>query len=1385
MDARKKRKRAFGAAILLLLAVLAVGTAVFAKEGKSHSSYSMMIQKKLADSSPEAARDKEYTFQIEGITQTGGEYKKVEKTVTITGEGEAYVEFDGPTEITVVELSDDIPIEVGNEKWNMTTTQCESQMQVPGQATKISISKDGGKIRVKRPEDAQTVTYFQVTGRDFANGDEIYDSGLCKIEPGGEKLLEGLKRGEYIVKELKAPEGFAVTVGPRIANVEAGKIGSVHINGDYGAITITAPGTLGSNDAYYYTIKRDGNVYERAIRVKAGEAYKLEHLPRGMYTVTEYRDNNTGYQVLVPQTIEIPVEKNIKRVESGTGKNVDVYRLFYTIPKSVTYAKLRINFPYDKDGPDRGTPCVACIKGCYVQAPTTIKGFIFNGKVGYPKNWSNYSLLPGKVYLKIRSSDAPIRWVKITLTECTETINDFLCESEQPCTKTIDSRGWMEISKEVDNSEGAENVTYYYTLKDEDKNIVTVTDYTITDEAGNSVATGSITDKADTTVMLKAGQRVRLNGLKEGSYEITESLHQNSPAAFEMMVEEEEKNTTGANAGFNLEVLGERTLTIKKPKGEDGGRTYDFNIFKADENGNYEWDGGKKINPVETITLHAGESDGTFVLQPGKYLVEASDDGDAGFSITFSDSSTVQVFQGSVPTVTITNAFTRNRGAYRVIHEYYLRDSDDHYTYEGSSALSTMYGELDGVVHDSGEVTKYRVFNGHTYNYMEDMDAYGIVEKQAALAAAGGRTSTSSNAASSGGQGQNTGNRPENATSSNATPSNVRLKNNGNKQRNASSGGAMLLGREFGRQAYSYSSHGENATSSNAVDRSPIPSGASGFDGSAAVKKEVLSDGAGTDEASTKGASSARAAREPDENGILTEGYGDDASHHYKYQPDDGMASVVNTEDGSQIIILRYYRNDTPEIITGSYKVIHVYYLRDKHGSHWEGSSVMESVDVGQLTDIEKFKKHEAKDVGKETNPTNFSVDGTYYTYTYDTAVYGKVTQSENTDPYPGEGNAGEGWHYEPDSKMRGAYATPEGDQIIILRYYRELEDSVVTNGFYNVVHEYYFRNKEHLSEDFDDKPGTNAIPETEGDLETEGIPEGDKMAPAAFRTVSEPLEGQADAAFGGTLVNTDEYVYTFEGRTDIEHISAPLDGRYTKADVEEKLVYTPDGSQEAENYTYYNVGYGRKADTGYECISNKQWAAATEQGEEIIILRYYRQGEDEPEEPDVPDKPKPEEPNDPKPEEPNDPKPEEPSTDPSQPKPSLPSGGGGGGGSTPTPTTAPSPDAVPTPAPIVEEVTEPANDPDSLPDPNAPNSPERITIWEGGVPKTYVKVWDSQNNEWVYLPESQVPLIGRMMPKTGDHSKTGLWALLFLGASGSICLLKIISMRKKKQEIE
>lgn len=476
----------------------------------------------------------------------------------------------------------------------------------------------------------------------------------------------------------------------------------------------------------------------------------------------------------------------------------------------------------------------------------------------------------------------------------------------------------------------------------------------------------------------------------------------------------------------------------------------------------------------------------------------------------------------------------------------------------------------------------------------------------------------------------------------------------------------------------------------------------------------------------------------------------------FAYKPLDNINGVEATENGTQIIIIRYVQEETPVVKTGGYKVVHEYYYRTSTGDKLEGTRKIETVPV---YDLSGDRTYTANDHGKLPEFQPKDAIGTYL-YTYDeNPAYGRMTGGSS---------------YRADDAMAGVNATEAGEQIIILRYYRE-----GAPGWYNVVHEYYYQEPVKAGEDSG---------ETERDPEDVAGSDPDAGGEQGLSLTTQDDSGsgeedQEDGEFCGTLSSDSQYTYTYEGRTSVvEKIPAKAGESFTDGNVQKQFGF------DNNNYQYNSAVYGRLGGSDgipYAYVEGKADAVATEAGDEIIILRYIRGDNPEPDpgpgpgpgpEPDPPGgggddpTPPPKDPDDPKP--PEDPKdPEEPPVDPEEPS-----------------VTPEEPPVDPEEPPVTPEEppVEPENPgyPTELPDPNDPNSPDEITIWEDGVPKTYYKIWDPENEEYVYLLEEDIPLSWLdPTPKTGDSGMTAFWAALAVSSlCGLLCLSRpFVQLHRRK----
>ena len=142
------------------------------------------------------------------------------------------------------------------------------------------------------------------------------------------------------------------------------------------------------------------------------------------------------------------------------------------------------------------------------------------------------------------------------------------------------------------------------------------------------------------------------------------------------------------------------------------------------------------------------------------------------------------------------------------------------------------------------------------------------------------------------------------------------------------------------------------------------------------------------------------------------------------------------------------------------------------------------------------------------------------------------------------------------------------------------------------MVHEYYVREK---GEELVDALSSFESSSTRQSLKDD----------AEIGEAEEDTSGALNDTFTGTLNPRDGFVYTLEGITEIESVTALLGSTHTAERDNWKLSF------QGRTYTYIDAGYGAKyGDESYDCNPNQQWAASTERGDEIIIFRYYREAD-------------------------------------------------------------------------------------------------------------------------------------------------------------------------------
>lgn len=1538
MNVKHHRKRIFGASILLLLTALAIFTVASAADGGFDVSgnYSLVIMKKFDANTPsdvlKEAEKLTYQFKIEGYQEkrnSAGELEKIplNKTVEVsaaTGWQSETLKTDGPYNVTVSELTNNIVLTVNGQDYNMCDSKCESDVLMTAPKPKRIELKNNAQISLSRPEEVNSTTWFRISNEPYENHPTSNFrpvNEIVKLEPGSEPFeLKNLSAGVYTIEELKAPDGYSLLVGPRTEHVmpdsSTGKaVGKFYINGNPGRLTLTAGGAKDDGVTHYYIIERidspesDSEFVTRTVPIASEEQYIIDNLPKGTYTVTEHTyKGKSGYTLTVPQTSDKSSgTKKFSNFDSDNPTKPTLY--YYTVGGDYID-----NFQYGpifKNGKKLSTTDTYVIryKADWVQEDGSIKTSTLTAsqakvntlysvkkdgkwRVFVPNENNRFYVGVGNTSI-IQGGYCQISWIEHTEHENSTT---FSRDFESVNSKTVDKRGWMLFSKPETASDQWKDVIYYFNVTSADKSFETCT---VTNEDGTPLESsdGILTSiEHGVQLAVKPGETLKLNGLEAGTYSIEETVKEDHPVGFTMEVVGDPMNVTTAETEQKITVYGPRPLTIRKtgpascPEDE---RTYSFEITGPN-------------SFTQIVTLKAGEATDIQLPSDGEYTITPMDDKAQPFKLLYTDSSTVNGpasgnSSGNSATITFTNVFEQGNYAYRYIHEYYLLDESGTYHYEGSTPITTILGRSENEEYSAIDVTQLPNFNGFEYSHFDEacgtVDGLpeAVLEQDLALPP----------------------NMEEPGPDEDAFAPDLNAPDSSKPLETEDSGTVpdSPADEESGIQNPPESPEDEE----NSTQNPPEPP-ANEDENSQNPPAPPIDENGDTETPSEPLENSSSYTDLPDgavpysdspnpivgADGIIIQGIGKDSENRdLTYKPDPDKDYITVTEDASQIIILRYYRNLSKEQ-TGSYKFIHVYYMRDDKGDHWEGIS-----EIGAKTGI-LDKTYNASGIELVTRPTNFSVDGKQYTYVHDGRPrYGLLSVCDNDDDYDADGNPidgyiGNGFHYRPDTNWNSVTATQDGNQIIILRYYRE------TRGSYNIVHEYYLREKAEEQSGVEESPDAE---EGAGEAESEAVPSGD----SGIQPLPYDDSASASDLFSGTMDTVDsDYIYTFEGVSEIDSFTAGLGSEHRGEEKDWELSFN------SNQYTYHSVGYGEvDGESNYHCISGKEWAAATEEGDQIIILRYYRE------------------------------KPTEPPSSESKPKTGalkvtktvtgtggdksldfhftvtlsddtihgkygdmtfqkgiakftlkdgksiiargLPDGiaytvdeaaledyeaaftGGSGSitaGSTVTAaftntykpteqtgslkivkTVSGGPPAALEQSyvfditgpesfretvtitgsgsytlehlkPGVYTVTEQApaqlegyvltvtgggtvhvaadelsettitntykpEQPDSpqepeepeqpnLPDPGDPDSPDTITIVEDGVPKTYIKIWDPENEEWVYIPEEDVPLNNLEIPETGDSS--ALWAALAAGSLLGLYTLKSIWSKRSSK---
>ena len=1434
MDVRGKRGKIFGTIILILMTVLALSTITLAA-GRSSGSYSLTIHKiaNVEGELPEGVTlaGRECKFRVEGILggRGGTEGTPFTKEVTVTldenGEGSTKVDLGSPGSISVVELNPNTANTLLTNAVALTEISNESHMHVNSSNPKaeIDLSKENSWITIKPDEPG---TQSPVVKRAYKITKDGNEHQLLEIEDGQLKKIENLAPGHYTIEAQKAPAGFGLLVTNPCIESEAGKELTVNIDSNSGEGLLT---TADDGNTHYFKVKGP-NGYEDSFvlpyKDESGNqqfSYKVQHVVEGQYTMQEESyEGQAAFKVYAPKTTYTTQATKNYTFQSG------YYSVWPTTKSNNNNDYIRLVL-YEIKGPAAGNKFWYRVNGELINKPSDGKTYAdanitkFNPEAKYLAAPITYTV-PGK-NIKFKFYDnAGVTGCKIDIRLYQPRVYYYNSNEGTDKIVTVDDRRYIEIEKPNDSGAQAGQVTYYFTISDKDGNVVTVTD-----SNGSSM----------TEVEVAPGKRLKVNVPAAGNYTVHQEMKKISPAPFTVSTKCQQ-STILQNATLTASIAGTgSTIQMSKPACDDGiddlGREYHFRVT------------GPSL-PADgvVVALKAGEN---FKLRDllvkaghtvpenyvtGKYSISAIDGGYAGFDLTYSDSCTLDVVSSSA-TVTVTNTYKKAFGAYRVVHEYYDGDvsTPDAENFDGRSEISLFGNENIYTEHTGDEITKEYLYQKddvkYTYEYVDTVYGnYGeFVEDASTPTPTPSPTSEPDSALVSDEEGKENENEKEDGESNGelaespqpvSTPDSSPDPEDGNQgEEGKEDSGQDGDNQENGSQEKDDQEHdgqdgnsqeGEGGNDSqediNTESSAPVPAFVP------VLKTDIISvqnmaykmepmtirlkaetvlygempkDGAESRNMDNKPTEQPKPTPEPTlesdpkptpeptseptieptagpateptaeptpgpaieptveptgepadepkpeespvpgkeeqeaekigQNEINAEISGDimllnDTSDKIfvdtgEYAMDEGMTCAVAKPHGDNIIILRYKRVKKQEETTGSYHIVHRYYHRTPQGDIFEGA-----YDEGVIDAPLDFSKQYTADTVekrlKHTPPQNLIPNAVPHTYTYEFSVYGYYKPSGNGEPAAYEDG------YRPIDGKECAYATENGEEAIVLRYYRN-------EAAYNVVHEYYLRTPVDISTSSTTLNGDSAAGSSEG----------------------ADNEGSSDGSEGSDFEDGDgsdiAYNYKFEGNTDVTMHTGILNDTYTGLRVEQ----IPEHASRI--YTHFRYDYGKlKADGKYEDIDGKNSVTATMEADEVIILRYYREvgGPGTPTPTPPPTNPR----------KPEHPKPTDEPAPPDEPEPTE----------APQPTGSPKPTGSPTPGKPSPSPENPGY-PTELPDPNDPDSPEEITIWEDGVPKTYVKLWNPEIEEWVYILDSEIPLW--YFPDTGDGSGIGFWAVM------------------------
>lgn len=1265
---------------------------------------------------------------------------------------------------------------------------------------------------------------------------------ISKTESG-----HNLLAGSYTIEQIAAPDGYTLQLGDRDETVSPGEKGMFYINGNPGTLKLTAGGSENDGFIHSYVIERikkesgDESVFNtRSETLESGKFVVVDNLPKGEYTITEHTINvNQRYTLNVTQTAE--------RQEKSSGlSKTDTRKWIYFSLGNPNDPNFVVNsYKMDKFGPlykGKNKLDNTYTYTAFAYAPVSSDGKIYTKDIkryyreagfqgGRTVTMSDAKEFDAPEIKKIGfaatgvSSSTPtsigVKWYEYGI----RTENFISANVYQ--TFTVDDRKQLTImAPELPNpsAPGADDIVYYYTIANEDESFLQGVTYA----DGSPLPNEEDKSRNKRTVALLPGNSVELKLPAAGSYKILETIEGASAVGFEMEVKGHPFNTTETSTQLKVTVKNKRSLTISKPavKKRDT-RRYHFTV--------------KGPNSFDkTINIGAGESSELIWLnEPGEYTIMPQNTELETYQLSYTDSGAIYgMVNGHTSSVTFTNTFSKDVYAYRYINEYYVKDPDGTYHHEGNSPIATVRGREGGEVYQASQIRKETNFNGLAYTHFDE--SYGwvdpldpdisngvTVDQKPRDRGSDPFTSKYQGVLVNGGTGvANTGNTQTPTRTLNYAP--VASWDSAYVTTDAREIVILRYYRErnpIGHYQVIHEYYRRNDTGDHWEGQTQIEPRDGEIDVLYTAEKDVTL----LPEFQPKGDKKYTYTWDGRARYGVTvqeqEGVRDDYTGQTKiYTVDTDWTSVKGTKEGDQIIILRYYRTPSKE---GAYRIVHEYYYREeREGSDdvgEEDTSVGGTEDTPEEETPEEPFSAEGLDEGmEESGEGSETTDSQGYEALFDAnagITMQKVTEEEDPPPLPEPENILPAMEASGAPVQEASDPPPDPESSNAQPVFEEMgEDLPASEAIEPVLKASGTpllleddegqadpsgseKTEEPLTPNEDDEPSdfiaddefqnfrAAAEPSITDEDELDSTMEKEELIELYADTDEETGEETGDPSddgqsFAGTLVTDGRFSYTFEGRREIQEYTALLGTTYKGSKEDYILNFAPEEDGEEYYYTNYDIVYGMSAirdDNSYgeyNYIPDKEWASAKENGEDIIIIRYYRSDDEPytpPEEPDnppeEPDNP-PEEPDEPprKPKDPDDP-PKEPETPPEEPE-------------TPPEEPETPPETPETPPEEPETPPETPEYPTELPDPNDPNSPEEITIiGPNGVPLTYIKFWDPEKEEWVYLPEDEIPLAPMDgTPQTGDEAQPVLWGVLCAASLGAVWAM--LPRNRKKRSI-